>query len=141
MITWLLVALVSFVGLLFFRKYKAKSDALNSVYTQQAIAQQEQASINRKEEQEIALNKTLNDAEVRSKVDMLKQLMNGVTNAEERENIVSLMLGIKTKEDYMLVYNAFGTFRRRNLLEALDYNLKKEQYQEVFDYINRLTNE
>lgn len=141
LVKYLIIGVFVVVVFLFFRKYKAKSDALSDLATQQATAQAEEFAKNRDKEQQEALNKTLNDAEVQSKVDMLKQLMYGVTNSEERDAIVNIMLGLKCEEDYLVLHDAFGTHQRRNLLEALKYNLKKSQYEEVVNYINKLSNE
>lgn len=141
LVKYIIIGVFVVVFFLFFRKYKAKSDALSDLATQQAISQAEEFAKNRDEEQQQALNSTLKDSEIQSKVDMLKQLMYGVTNASERQDIVDIMLGLKCKEDYQLLYDAFGTHKRRNLLEALNYNLKKSQYEEVVNYINKLSNE
>lgn len=141
LVKYLIIGVFVVVFFLFFRKYKAKSDALSDLATQQAISQADEFAKNRDKEQQQALNSTLKDSEIQSKVDMLKQLMYGVTNASERQDIVDIMLGLKCKEDYQLLYDSFGTHQRRNLLEALKYNLKKSQYEEVVNHINKLSNE
>lgn len=141
LIIGLVAVVVAVVFVMIMRKQKKASDALASVETQVALQVEKEQVQQREVTAKDALNRRLTNADVKNKVSMLQRLMQGVTNASEKAQIVQIIEGIVTYADYLAVYNAFGKFHGRDLPAALKYNLKNKQYKDVIDHINNLSAE